>query len=48
MSCRSLDRYEEALTMIKSLLLHHASPQPLHLHLVVDRGGLTFFRQVVV
>jgi hypothetical protein len=43
MSCRSVQRYNEALTMIKSLLLHRSAWRPLHLHLVLDRAGRDFF-----
>ena len=46
MSCRSHDRYLEALVMIKSLLLHLRARR-LHLHLIVDAGGASFFRRAL-
>ncbi len=40
-TARTVDRYREAETMIKSLLLH--SDRPPHLHIIADSGGLSHF-----
>ena len=44
-SYRSFNRYRECLIMIKSMILHKASPNILHIHLVVDAAGQQFFER---
>ena len=48
-SARTVDRYLEALTMLKSMLMNFGRSRSkykyLHLHLVVDVGGRSFFEE---
>mmetsp|Transcript_24726 Transcript_24726/g.32284 ORF Transcript_24726/g.32284 Transcript_24726/m.32284 type:complete len:604 (-) Transcript_24726:168-1979(-) len=52
-SARSVERYEEALVMLKSALFHWGKRtadqyKGMHLHMIVDPGGKKFFSEILV